>query len=77
MNLLTFEEWGRYFGYPECCIKWFVEHAGTKLTTSQNAVHGHRGFIPCPSCADKVTRETLHTLLVDRKCALPFPHDGF
>jgi hypothetical protein len=64
---MTWEECGRYFGYPECCIDYFVQEVigkNTPLTAQQKAVHGHRGFIPCPTCAQKVTHDTLHTHLL-------------
>lgn len=71
---------GHHFGYPECCIEWFWEHRFkngfdnlTELTEKQESVHGFRGFIPCPICAEKVTKETLHTLIQNRKEKQSFP----
>ena len=72
-------ERGKYFGYPDCCIKWFVENRDmpfpdvVDLTEKQEAVHGYRGFIPCPKCAESITADTLHTLIKDRGCPMPFP----
>ena|ERR1043165_9088750 len=70
---------GRFFGYPECCIEWFFNNRVdinniTALTAQQESVHGHRGFIPCPECADKVTRKTLYKLIKNRQCRVKFPH---
>lgn len=64
---------GKYLGYPECCILWFVKYAGI-LNPQQEKVHGNRGFIPCPSCAKKVTKNTIHTLIKNRKCPIPYPN---
>lgn len=82
MDKYTYEV-GKYLGYPECCIKWFSEERIEKhpsehipLTQEQKAVHGYRGFIPCPDCAAKVTEETLPTLIKDRQSPHPFPDDN-
>jgi hypothetical protein len=72
---------GRYFGYPECCIKWFSEKRievhpfmHEPLTPKQEAAHGFRGFIPCPECAEKVTHDTIHELIKNRVCNRAYPH---
>lgn len=69
---------GRYYGYPQCCIDWFNGPWQTdrKLTDKQESVHGYHGFIPCPSCAEKVTKETIYTLIKNRICDTPYPNDG-
>ena len=40
---------GRYFGYPECCIRSFIR--GPILACNRNPVQleasNHTGFIPC------------------------------
>jgi hypothetical protein len=71
---------GVYFGYPPCCIHWFIQNRSdsanlTSLTPQQEAVHGNEGFIPCPECASKVTAETISTLIRNRKCQVPYPGD--
>lgn len=82
MDQITYER-GKYFGYPDCCIKWFSEeriekhpNTFTPLTPKQNEVHKYRGFIPCPACAEKVTPTTINTLIKDRKCPLPYPQEA-
>ncbi len=72
-------ERGRLFGYPECCIEWFFNNRMdinniTTLTPQQESVHGGTGFIPCPECANKVTRKTLAKLIRNRQCRVKFPH---
>lgn len=78
-----FYETGKYYGYPDCCIEYFTGRAlmirllgrRVSLSEKQEEVNGGTGFIPCPSCAEKVTKDTLHTLIKDRKCPSPFPID--
>jgi hypothetical protein len=69
---------GEYFGYPSCCIDWFIANRTgdeiTELTPQQEQVHGGTGFIPCPTCAKHVTRKTLPTLLRNRICRSRFPY---
>lgn len=80
MDKLTLER-GLYFGYPKCCIKWFSEerievHPNNhkQLTPQQEAVHGFRGFIPCPECAEKITHDTIHELIKNRICNRAYPN---
>jgi hypothetical protein len=70
---------GVYFGYPSCCIQWFVENFGEpdefiELNKRQESVHGGNGFIPCPKCAEKVTKKTISTLIRNRICDKKFPN---
>lgn len=80
MDRYTFEV-GKHYGYPECCIRWFSKERiekhpldFTPLTGKQEQLCG-TGFIPCPACAEKVTVDTLHTLITNRECTNPFPED--
>ncbi len=82
MDRYTFEV-GKHYGYPQCCIEWFIKERIEKhpmdmipLTAKQSQVHGNNGFIPCPTCAETVTKETLHTLIKGRKCSTPFPEEN-
>ena len=60
------------FGYPPCCVKWFNNRMGKRipfdLTYLQEKYCKH-GFIPCPSCAEKLQRENmkLHQLIIEEK----------
>lgn len=82
INSMTLEDYyhkvGEWLGYPNCCIDAFIERAiadrEIPLTAQQKAVHGSRGFIPCPVCAETVTEETIENLIKDRKCPTPFPN---
>jgi hypothetical protein len=75
-------EVGKHYGYPQCCIEWFAKERIAKhplemepLTAKQNEAHGGTGFVPCPKCAETVTAATLHTLIKNRQCSLPFPEE--
>uniref|UniRef100_A0A6C0F2Y7 Uncharacterized protein n=1 Tax=viral metagenome TaxID=1070528 RepID=A0A6C0F2Y7_9ZZZZ len=73
--MLSFQEKGRYFGYPECCIKHFMD-IKYKSTMIKNYIpNNNTGFLPCKICADKVLNEglTLANLLVNRECETTFP----
>ena len=70
---------GIHYGYPNCCIEWFVNNRDvlngkhTQLTQQQEKVHNYSGFLPCPTCANKVNKKTLRTLISNRLCSIPFP----
>lgn len=76
-----FTAFGQYFGYPKCCIEWFMDSRVHKtipyaLTETQQVVEEGEGFIPCPSCARKVLRERLQLsdlILDSRICPTPYP----
>ena len=62
--------WGRYFGFPECCVKSFLtmEHVGgpdRKLWGT--------GYVPCLICNEKSEDELVETINSTRKSKLPFP----
>ena len=64
--------WGRYFGFPECCVKSFLtmEHVGgldRKLWGT--------GYIPCLKCNEKSEDELVETINSTRKSRLPFPNE--
>lgn len=79
-NMTHFEKTGRHFGYPACCIDWFVGRVfGNNpfpLTPEQEKVNGNNGFVPCPKCADRVASGeiTIEDLIVDREHPLPYPN---
>lgn len=82
-SLFGYVDWGRYFGYPECCVVWFVENRINRpvllpwpgdLTASQIKLAGYSGFIPYPSCA--AGTKDAASLIVNRQCSTPFPDDS-
>jgi len=66
---------GKYYGYPDCCIKSFCER--NNYDYNQNKVHNSFGFIPCPKCAKRIINGEikLNDLIKNRKCKTPFPID--
>lgn len=73
-----FEIMGNFFGYPKCCIKFFIKRfeGFRELTVKQEEVHGNRGFIPCQKCAEKITKDTIEKLIKKRVCSEPFPFEN-
>lgn len=72
---------GFHYGYPKCCAVWYYWYSEAidnnnepELTKAQKALLG-TGFIPCPKCAETVTKKTVHTLIKDRICKKKFPKD--
>ena len=93
MPLLTEvqEAWranGKLFGYPQCCIDWFVERSSKiyslptmeEILKAAEVLENQRGyshgFIPCPECARKVTPGTEGSLITNRLCPTPYPDDS-
>jgi len=75
---------GVFFGYPKCCITWFMENrlgfkkdGNPELTGHQEEVHKSNGFIPCPQCAKAVATEgiPIEHLITNRLCSTPYPED--
>jgi len=77
----NFYRLGKYFGYPDCCIKFFEKRVNeifttgkSKLTIKQQELSDlGTGFIPCEKCAEKINKETLHKLIKNRICKNEFP----
>lgn len=84
---LGFEAMGKFFGYPDCCVKWFVNRANNIMRATSEAEfysaslidksqEGFKeGFIPCPECAKKVTPGNEGQLITNRVHIQPFPVD--
>ena len=64
---------GLYFGYPRCCIKYFIEHKDNLPQICLDASEDF-GFIPCESCSNKVTNNKirLNRLIKKRYCKISF-----
>jgi hypothetical protein len=64
---------GLYFGYPLCCIKYFIEQKDNLPQICLNASEDF-GFIPCESCSDKVSKNKirLNRLIKKRYCKIIF-----
>jgi len=66
--------YGEYFGYPKCCVKYFVENFDELpiLNKRRKPLHGS-GFIPCPDCSlNKTEEELIKEINENRKYEKPF-----
>ena len=77
-ELVTWEDMGKYFGYPTCCIASFVrlEHRDDRGLSDRPLIG--TGFVPCKICSQTKTAEQLEAeIALNRECPLPFPEDMF
>jgi hypothetical protein len=67
---LSFEEQGRHYGYPACCISNYSEK--TNLKARQEKYYFLYGFLPCAKCYEKLDNGLeLKDLMINRKCVEP------
>lgn len=84
MNRTHFINAGKYFGYPECCTEAFIGMVSRdeSPTEPQCQAGQHTGFIPCPTCTDKILKEELSPKEflansgIPRICPTPFPEES-
>lgn len=62
---------GRYFGYPECCIRAFLEQDLPDFSTFDGT-----GFRPCRACNALPRHEVLTGIAQRRQHPEPFPASG-
>jgi len=73
---------GVFFGYPNCCIDFFLERSekilsgdlGVKLAETQQGFN--KGFIPCKECSKTVKPGEEGNLVKNRVCSSPYPFEG-
>lgn len=75
-------EYGKYFGYPQCCIDAFtarlerINKTGDfSLTRMQTDAQNGQGFIPCNVCSSKILLGgiKISDLINNRICPTPYP----
>lgn len=69
------EDLGVYFGYPNCCIEYFVKNAGATVGWNNYAKTSWAwgtGYVPCPVCNKKDKGVLLNEINFHRRCAAPF-----
>jgi len=73
---------GLHYGYPMCCITFFVKKCvggcARELISEREHIKeiDNKGYIPCYECHCKlVSGVNIHKLLVYRKHSKPFPND--
>lgn len=72
--------WGRYFGFPNCCIKFFLDESGGDWWARKFYPKGFplegTGYIPCPECSKKSEQELIDIINSNRYCLTEFPEMG-
>ncbi len=81
--MTTLEKMGKYFGYPDCCIKEVFDNVNNfhktgnlkEVSPERSLVNGGTGFMPCQKHAEQLIAEgkTIETLITNRICPTPFP----
>ena len=68
-------EKGEYYGYPPCCIEYFINKEPGVFTNEELEVLDGNGFIPCPGHSTEIKAGiiTLEKLITNRKCPTPYP----
>ena len=69
-----FRAFGRYYGYPSCCVEAFI---GRRVKAPEGDWSG-TGYIPCERCITKIGRRGFETFVKFairpvRRCKHPFP----
>lgn len=66
--------WGRSFGYPECCVEFFVrECTAERYGDFKDRKLWGTGYVPCELCNEKSEDELKETIAKGRKTDVPFP----
>ena len=67
--------WGKYYGYPECCINHLVQVCSKESFTGHNRTTKltGTGYVTCPKCDKKNIKELTSTLKISRICNIDFP----
>ncbi len=76
MPLTYNQTYGKFFGYPDCCIKSFGEIAILFLLRPTEVKQATlNGFVPCLACAKKlIAKQITYEELINpnRRCTIPF-----
>jgi hypothetical protein len=68
---------GKYFGYPQCCIDAFGEAESIVFFEDRPAIvqkHAANGYVPCEKCATDYENgiNMLERINNNRSCSVPF-----
>jgi hypothetical protein len=73
-NVDISEIFGRYYGFPDCCIKEFIERDWS-VGLPDRQLDG-TGYIPCKKCNERYSAEGLISRIkLKRICPIPFPNN--
>ena len=69
-----FKHYGIYYGYPKCCIEYFISNVDKK-NKDNIMVANDTGFIPCDNHTELIMKKKLklNDLIMYRKCKTAFP----
>lgn len=75
-DIERWKEQGKYYGYPQCCIDYFVNNF-PNVEDTPTYIHKGTGFIPCPYHQNQIIEKeaTLGSLIKNRHHPLPFPRN--
>ena len=88
-NKLTTYKLGIHYGYPKCCIRYFMRHSTRSQRKEREGkmweeVARGSGFIPCPKCAKQTcisgvsAKRYIENLVnKNRKCEKPYKYQPF
>lgn len=73
---MDWEQTGKYYGYPKCCIDAFANNFDS-ITDDQKIAGKGTGFIPCPQHTEMILdgKIKLEDLIKNRAHKHPFPFD--
>lgn len=63
---------GRYYGYPECCIKEFTNDFATGNVQRPNRHRAGGPHITCRTCFEKPIEVLMEEMVARRICTLPY-----
>lgn len=69
-------EMGVYFGYPKCCINWYIDDKiYGRISSDRNIVGNKTGFVPCNYHIKMIERNEIkiEDLIQSRVTKKPFP----
>lgn len=70
--MASWEEFGRFFGYPECCIEAFVSFESVGVTRKLDGT----GYKPCQACNQLPEAVLIERINQNRICPIPFPTES-
>lgn len=77
---LHWKRWGQYYGFPECCIEFFLKNAHKDYWMYKMYPKGSKfqgtGYIPCKQCNKLTEQEIMKRINYRRKALTKFPEEG-
>lgn len=82
MNKGFWRVWGKWYGYPPCCIDEMLHHYTKNTDKEYGETNKHRkligtGFIPCNKCNKLKVSQIERKIAMNRLCSEAFPYSNF